>query len=515
MASFVYHNGEHRDVLPLINDGTDWQTCIPWVFSNDMWRRTIDPGFVNLITNSRMIHGTDISVSQGKISGFTPVGWTLGTMTTGSSYSASNFTQEEQVKSVRFVSEQSRHYYITRVQVEAGNIYSASAFIEQIGTRNQRKVLAIVGESASIEIDVDFPISKEIKLGQNCIQFYARTSGTVQLRVGAGVDAAGDADVTISRPQITRSFEVIEWQPTPIVAPFYGINMVDSYLTPSKLLTYSDGEYSLDVTLRVENRFSRPVMLFGRNESQGFSGIGFDEHSVYVYRDGYQDRFANLSKPIPTKRLIGLKVIWRKSGNYVSDIRFYLNSELIGRIPSSLYSGNIDSVFGYEQNRSTNLTIQSFNIKLNKLLAYNVDEGQGNIIEDRNNDITMKLFGDEHSNFIWVSDMSPPIIIVDTFDQSATIGEQVRFYADATFYLTAQWYHDDVAIPNANSSELTINSVTENDFGVYYCEFQNEFGKTRTSSARLKDPNDHTLRISTEDGMILTTEDDSILITEV
>lgn len=515
MASLISIQGKHREVLPLINDGTDWVSCIPWVFTEGMWRRTIDPGFVNLVNNSRLIHGTDINVSQGKVSGVTPLSWTLGSMSTGSGYSMSYFTQEEQIKSIRFVAEQSRHYYISRIQVEAGVVYTASAIVEQLGIRNQRKVLSIVGETAVVDIEVDFPTSKMTTLGRNSIQFTARTSGIVQFRIGASVDSMGDADVTISKPQVTSSYSDIEWQPTPIVAPFYGVTLLDSYVYPKELITYSDGEYSIDVTMRVEHNFNGSIMLFGRRENTGFSGIGFDADNLYVYRAGIQDRSAHISKNIPVGRLFGLKMIWKKTGNYVNDIRLYLNGELVSRIASTLYSGNIDSLFGYDNNRTSNLTIQTFSLRLNKLHAYNVDEGSGNMLEDRANNTPLYLRGDEFLDFVWVGDMSPPIIIMNTFDQSASIGDNIRFYADATFYLKAQWFKDDVAIPDADSPEYTIDSVKESDYGMYYCEFQNEFGKVRTSVARLKNPNDHTKRIMTENNLVITTEDGQIIITEV
>lgn len=514
MATLINIGGQHRDVLPLIYKETDWVQCIPWVFSDGMWRRTYDPGFVNLVTNSRLINGTDVSVSQGKVSGVTPIGWALGSMSVGAGYSASSFTDEEQVKSIRFVSEQSRHYYITRVSVEEGNTYTASAMIEQLGIKNSRKVLAVYEETASIEIDVDFDISKNMKLGRNEIQFYARTSGIVQFRIGAGVDGQGDGDVTISRPQITKSFMDIPWQPTPIIAPYYGVTLLGSFIDTKEILSYSDGEYSFDMTIRVEQDFNRAIMLFGRNESAGFSGVGFDERNMFVYRSGVRDRSAALSKPIPVKRLIGLKVIWHKTGNYVSDIRFYLNGELIGRIPTTLYSGNIDCLFGYLNNRTTNLTIQSFSLKLRELHAFNVDEGEGNKLFDRNTGQDVGIYGTELVDFAWIQDMSPPIILTDTFDQVADLGSQVRFYADATFYLNAQWYKNDSILVGATGPELTIDSVKESDYAEYYCVFQNEFGSVKTSIARLKSPSDRSERMATEDGQYITTEDGIIILTE-
>lgn len=514
MATLINIGGEHKDVLPLIYKETEWVQCIPWVFSDGMWRRTYDPGFVNLVTNSRLINGTDVSVSQGKISGVTPIGWTLGTMTAGSSYSTLSFADEEQVKSVRFISEQSRHYYITRISVEEGNTYTASAMIEQLGVRNGRKVLSVTGETASIEIDVDFDISKNMKLGRNEIQFYARTSGIVQFRIGACVDGQGDGDVTISRPQITKSFMDIPWQPTPIIAPYYGVTLLESYIESKDVLSYGDGEYSFDMTIRIEKDFNRPIMLFGRNESSGFSGLGFDERNMFVYRSGIRDRSAALSKHIPINRLIGLKIIWHKSGNYVSDIRLYLNGELIGRIPTTLYSGNIDCLFGYSGNRTTNLTVQSFNLKLKELHAFNVDEGKGNQLFDRNTDESFRIYGTEFIDFVWIQDMSPPIIITDTFDQVADIGSQVRFYADATFYLNAQWYKNDSILVGATGPELYINSVSSKDYGEYFCVFQNEFGSVKTSIARLKSPSDRSERMATEDGQYILTEDGIIILTE-
>lgn len=514
MASLIKVEGKHREVLPLIFDGEDWVSSIPWVFADGMWRRTYDPGFVNTIPNSRLINGTDITVSQGKVIGVTPVGWTLGTMSTGSSYSVSNFTEENQVKNIRFVSEQSRHYYITRVQVEAGATYTASAMIEQLGVKNQRKVLQVQGDTASIDIDVDFDITKQMKLGRNSIQFYARTSGTVIFRMGACVDAQGDADVTISRPQITKSFIDMDWQPTPIVAPFYGINMLNSYLFPKEVLQYSDGEYSFDMTIKIEEHQSRPIMLFGRHETSGFSGVAFDNDNLYVYRSGLKDKESKLGKEIPIKRLIGLKVVWKKSGNYISDIRFYLNSELIARITSTLYSGNIDCIFGYQNNRTTNITIQSFSIILGKIYSYNVDEGTGNILKDRTGKELLTIAGQEFSDFVWVKDSSPPIVITDAVDQVADVGAYVRFFADATFYLSAQWYRNEEKITGANSPEFVISSITEADYGSYYCEFQNEYGKVRTSIVRLKSPTDRSLRIITEDNTVLMTENEHILLTE-
>lgn len=512
MNTQAFNDGRYKDVLPLIHNGEDWITCIPWIFSKGLWRRLYDPGFVNIITNSRLINGTDVSVTQGKVSGVTPVGWTLSTITAGSSYSISNFTQEEQVKNIRFVSEQSRHFYVTRFQVEAGETYTASANIERINVKNPRKSLQVLGETASIEIDVDFLPTSQMQLGRNSIHFTARTSGIVQFRMGACVDASGDADIIISRPQVTRSFMNMEWQPTPIVPPFYGVNLINSYMS-SKLITYSDGEYNIDATIKLESNRDRPNMLFGRDEQSGFSGIAFDEDKMYLYSSGRREKEVTFSKSIPLKRLVGIKVIWKKSGNYVSDVRFYLNSELIGRIQSTMYSGNIDSLFGYQGNKTTNLTVQSFSMQLDSMYMFNLDEGEGFVIKDRQGH-SLTLYGNEFIDFVWVRDSSVPIIITDATDQSAEIGEYARFFADATFYISAQWFKDGNPIPNATSSEYFIQSVSESDYGTYQCVFQNEYGKESTSLVRLKSTTDKSMRLLTERNDILTTEDGTIILTE-
>lgn len=514
MSTRVYDNGKYRDVFPFIFKEDDWGPSIPWVYSKGFWKRTFDPGFVNIINNSRLINGTDISVTQGNISGVPPVGWSLGTISSGSSYSVSEFTDREQVKSIRFVSDDSRHYYVTRVQVTGGNTYTASAYVDSINVRNSSKVIQIVGETAYVDIEVDFPSAQNIKVGLNSIQFYARTSGIIQLRIGAGCNQATDADVSISRPQITGSFDMLEWQPTPVIAPFYGVNLLDSYLIPDKLLTYTEGEYSIDCTLRIERDFNRPVMLFGRQESNGYNGIAFDLNNVYVYRSGSQYTKSSLSRELPKYRLFGLKVIWRKSGNYVSDIRFYLNGELLARIQSTLYTGNIDSIFGYSGNRTTNITIQNFALSLDKPHTFTVDEGEGNVISDINNTLSFQIQGDDSVNYHWINNSSPPIIITEPEDQKADLNSTTRIFADATFFITAQWYKNNEVYPGKTSPEIKFPSVTTDDYADYFCEFQNEYGKTRTRTVRLTSPDDTSEKLLTEDDFDLCTEDRIVLLTE-
>lgn len=514
MTTHIRTASGFKESIPVIFRGDDWEQCTPWVFGEGSWRRTFDPGFVNLISNSRLLNGSDITVTQGKVTGLPPIYWTLGTMSAGSSYSYGNNTSHEQVKSYRFVSEASRHYYVARIHVQAGYEYSIGAFVEAIKIKSDRKVLAVVGETASIKIDVDFPSAKEMTPGRYDIQFTATTSGTVQFRIGACVDQMGDMDVIISQPQVTRGFSSIEWQPTPIVPPFYGIRLMNSYFYPENTIITKDGEYFMDMTVRVEDDFVRPLMLLGRNESSGFSGIGVTQSELIVFRNGLRDKVSSLSKEIPQDKLVGLKVFWKKSSSYVSDIRLYLNGELISRIDSSLYSGNIDSLFGYSNSLSRDITVQAFNLCTDKMLSFNVDEGSGNKIHDRNGQASLTIAGVENRDFLWIEAMSPPIITNDLFQQSAEIGARVRLFADAVFWTTAQWYKDGKIIPNATETEYIIEAVAESDYGTYHCVFKNEFAETSTSRARLKHPDDNSVDLKTEDFKSVTTEESEIITTE-
>lgn len=513
MATLIKTPEGYKDTLPQIFIDDYWTPMSSWVFANGLWRRTFDPGFVNLINNSRLLNGTDISVTQGKIVGLAPVDWTLGTFPTGNGYSYGRATQQEQVIGYRFVSEQSRHYYVSRVQVEAGQDYIASAYIDEIVIKNNLKVLQVVGETASISIDVDFPASRDIQKGIVWVKFTARTSGLVQFKIGAGVDNYGDADVSISRPQITRSMSVIDWQPTPIVAPFYGVRLLNSYFKTEEVVVTTNGDYSFDSTLRVENEISNPIRLFGRNDASGFSGVAFSGTHLYVYRSGSVDRSSSFSKSIPINQLIGLKVIWKKTSNYINDVRFYLNGELIGRIDSTLYSGNVDSMFGSEFGKTDNITVQSLSANLGRVLAFNIDEAEGNILWDRNKLIKLIIDGDPMVDFIWVEDSSPPIIITEASEQVADIGDEVRFFADAVFYSSVQWYKDNIIIPGATNVELKF-IVKEEDYGVYHATFKNEFAVVDTSRVRLKRPNDETETLVTEDLISVVTENEKIITTE-
>lgn len=514
MASLIKTANGFEEAVPNIFKDGAWLPAMAWVFQGGLWRRTFDPGFVNLLNNSRLLNGTDVNVNQGKIVGITPVDWTLGTINAGSSYSYSSFTPLEQVKSYRFVSEQSRHYYISRFQVTAGESYIVSADVLEIAIKNDLKVLGVQGETASIEIDVDFPSSRNMHLGINSISFTARTSGIVQFRMGAGVDNQGDADVTITHPQVSKGLFPIDWQPTPIIAPFYGVRLLDSYLSTREIVSYPDGnEYSFDATMRIENDITKSILLFGRNESSGFSGVGFDKDNLYVYRNGLIDRRAALSKPVAINRLIGLKVIWKKSGNYINDIRFYQNGELISRITTSLYSGNIDCFFGHSFSKTNNVTIQSLSMNLGRVLAFNIDESSGNILWDRNKQIYLTIAGDPLVNFVWVEDKSPPIITTDAKSQIGDIGDTARFFADAVFYTSVQWYKDDTPIDGANSIELRF-VVNSESYGVYYAKFTNEFSSTLTSRVVLRASDDKTKIVSTEELVTFETEDDTLITTE-
>lgn len=513
MATLVNTPEGFRETLPQIFVYDFWIPANTWVFTDGLWRRTYDPGFVNLINNSRMLNGTDIMVNQGKVKGISPIDWTLGSFPTGNGYSYGSATQEEQVTSYRFVSEQSRHYYVSRIQVQAGSDYVASAYIDEITIKNNLKVLQVVGETASIQLDVDFPASKDIKKGLVSVKFKARTSGLIQFKIGAGVDNYGDADVTISRPQVTRSIDVIEWQPTPIVAPFYGVRLLNSYFSSENVITTTTGEYTFDATLRIDNNITDAVMLFGRNEDAGYSGVGITSTHFCVFRNGVIDKQTVLSKPLPVDQLIGIKVIWKKTGNYINDIRFYLNGELISRIDTTLYSGNINCMFGSEYTRTRNITVQSISTNLGRLYAFNIDEAEGNILWDRNKQIKLIIAGDSMIDFVWIEDSSPPVIITDVTEQSAEVGDQIRFFADAVFYKSVQWYKDDIAIPGATGVELKI-TVTDESYGVYHAVFTNEFAVTDTSRVRLKHPDDLTDTLVTENIITISSERNDILTTE-
>lgn len=512
MTSLINVNGFKEAVPNIYKDG-NWTPAIAWVFQGGLWRRTFDPGFVNLLNNSRLLNGTDISVNQGKVTGITPVDWTLSSIPNGNSYSYSSFTQKEQVKSYRFVSEQSRHYYVARFQVTAGESYIVSADVTEIAIKNDLKALGVEGETAAIEIDVDFPSTRNLVIGTNSIYFTARTSGIVQFKMGAGVDSRGDADITIKQPQVSKGLFPIDWQPTPIIAPFYGVRLINSYLY-TDVISYPDGdEYNFDSTLRIENDLPKSVLLFGRTDSTGFSGVGFNKTEFYVYRNGQIDRRATLSKPVILNRLVGIKVIWKKSGNYINDIRLYQNGELIARIPTSIYSGNMNVFFGHDLSRTNNITIQSLSMSVGRVYAFNVDEATGNVLRDRNKLIALTIAGTSPSYFAWIEDKSAPIITTDVKSQVASIGEEARFFADAIFYSSVQWYKDDLPLANETNTELKF-TVTQESYGIYHAEFRNEFDKTETSRVELRTPEDKTKIVTNEDFVSVDTEKSQLIKTE-
>ncbi|QHJ79046.1 MAG: hypothetical protein [Caudoviricetes sp.] len=515
MASLIKIGAEFKEALPSISHDGEWIPCIPWVFNSGVWKRTYDPGFVNLINNSRLLNGTDITIKNGQIDGTAPVDWTVGTMSTGNSYSYSSATSKDMVRSYRFVSDASRHYYVTRAYVQAGYVYSASAFVEDIKVKNEAKVLQIYEEDAAITITKDFVPSKNMTVGRQEMMFEVRKSGVVQLRIGGGVDMKSDADVTISRPQITRGNFSVDWQPTPIVAPYYGINFINSYLYPPVLIVQDkQGEFSFDATVRIDSLTSEFV-LFGRTDNNQFTGLSLGLNHLYVYRDDVIDKRVELIKPIVRDNLVGIKVIWRKTGNYLSDIRLYQNGELLGRIPTTLYSGNIDSFIGSPNRKTGGVTLQAFSMKTSKLYGFNVDEGKGNVIRDRNNQVKLTIDGTENNDFMWVSKMGSPVITVDAVSQSGRVGEEVRFFADATMWTSVQWFKDNKAIPGATSIEYVIKSIKESDFGLYWCVFSNEYASVSTSRVRLKLPDDNRIILCTEDNKLLTLEDGkTLLLTE-
>jgi hypothetical protein len=96
-------------------------------------------------------------------------------------------------------------------------------------------------------------------------------------------------------------------------------------------------------------------------------------------------------------------------------------------------------------------------------------------------------FGTATSASASLAVLAGPAISDQPANQTAGTGAQVTFSVQATGSgsLVFQWYRNGVAIPNATSSALTINSAQPGDAGVYNVTVQNAAARLTSSNATL------------------------------
>lgn len=86
-----------------------------------------------------------------------------------------------------------------------------------------------------------------------------------------------------------------------------------------------------------------------------------------------------------------------------------------------------------------------------------------------------------------IVDAVAPRIVTEPEDQSAALGDQVRFQVEASGSepLTFQWSHQETPIDGATTSVLVLSSVRSEDAGLYQVKAWNDAGTAFSRAARL------------------------------
>lgn len=525
MPITVYdNNGAPHKVAPKVYDGY-WRNSVAWIYSGGAWRRTYDPSDENLITNSRMLNGSDyFTYSDGTVIGSTPPGWSAysNTPVGGNSYAIYSNNDAEYSRSYTFKAAQSRMFFQARVYVRQGETYNASAFVGAIDMQVGRKAFDIYADGIPgnkqpeyIQFITSFPTVPELtaNMNVNC-QFKALKDCIVQFNIGVGVDYNDSGDIQIDSPQITKSLVALPYQPTPLTVNYNAVLLDDSRFDFSRRIQMTQGTHHIESSVVVSPGHSDKIMILSRYDDINTSGIGYDSvaNTLFVMADNVVVASTPVIGTMPVDSVFGFGLWFDVSGGYIQNIRLHVNGRLVAKILGQQpVVSAFDSIFGSRHYNLANIRIEQFAMFFNNInYLFNLEEGSGNqsVGVSTASSLSITIRGTENTNFRWVGKLLPVISSQPLSTYVGSIGSTTEISFGATGWDTIQWRTQYGDIVGATSSVLTVSIPADYNYDlVYHAVLSNRFGKVKTSTTTIIPYVG--FRMATETGEIIVTEDDN------
>lgn len=495
--------GVMRDASPRIFSGY-WRNTAAWVFSDGAWRRTYDPSDENLLTNSRMMNGTDYyTYINGETVGYAPPGWTWFSNTPdgqSNAYAVYSANLDEYSRGYKMISNGSRLFMTSRVYARAGSTYEASVYIDEISVISGRRVASITIDgipateySKYFVIDKDFErmgningrISSKVRVLKDCV---------LAFNIGIGVDANDTGYVRVNRPMLSKTSKLIDYQPTPKSVVYNAVYLVDSMISPVGGIQTTNGTYHMEFSGIIENaNRGQYLVMVSRKGSTQTNEIAIDltNHRLVTMVDGVVTNTTNLIRAIPSDQIVGIGMWFDIVGGYVKNIRLHINGQLVGLIESQTITlSRVDTFIGSGIHKTSGVIVEQFSFHVGDTsYCFNLEEGSGSTTKSSYSEITASFNGSEGTDFIWWA-VIPMITLQPNPTYNATTGDTVTITTEATDWSTVEWRTQHGPIAGAMSPVLTIQVTADFDYTQeFYAVYKTRFGSMSTNKAVIVDSN--------------------------
>lgn len=506
--------------------GGYWRDAVAWVFSGGTWRRTYDPVDENLVTNSRMLNGSDyFTYIDGTVIGTPPPGWSAfsnAPSAGGNAYATYANSDLEYSRSYTFKAAQSRMFFQARIYVRQGETYNASAMIKRINLQVGRKSLDIYADgvpadrqSEYVQIITPFPTVPELVANTRaqCV-FKALKDCLVQFNIGVGVDYNDSGDIQIQAPQVTKSSALLSYQATPRTVTYNAVLLDNSWMQFDHTLNLDQGTHHVESSVVMADDASDITMLLSRSDDLKTTGIGYSKskHSMFVMSDGVIVAESEVVGSLPSNIVFGFGLWFDVSGGYVSNIRFHVNGKLVSRIKQvQPIVGSFDSIFGSKFYKTKGVTVEQFALYFNQTnYLFNLEEGSGNISREsvlgRLEPWFVTMAGIDDTDFRWIGKLLPQIITQPDPTYIGTMGANLNIPTTAAEWDKVQWRTQYGPIEGATDPVLVVVIGRTYDYGLtYHAEYSNRFGTVQTNTTRIVSST--TNLMATQSGRLMGTEE--------
>ncbi|ADQ53104.1 conserved hypothetical protein [Aeromonas phage 65] len=496
MATKIYKEGVAHDATPNIFHN-NWHRSVPWVFSKGAWHRAYDIGEENLLSNSRMLNGSDIYMyaNNTKI-GHVPPCYTIynNSFNTGNNAFAMYFNQDnENTRGYTFRAIDSRIFFQTRLSLKKDKVYTASVMV-----RNNDETLVHSGVLADIYMDNgedssdyltftkkfdDHPLVNNTRTSIYST-FTAKQDCVIQFNFGIGVRYNTNGNFSFDSPQVTTTNKVIDYHPTPQTITNESIifNRAAGFVANQPLMV-ANRSHKISGGLILSDSADE-LTIASKDVGNVSTGIGIDliKNEFWVKTpDGIYHR-SKLKYNIPRSISIGISVWFDVNNGFANNIRLYVNGEVYARITEPYLSldNGLNTVFG---KNGSGIRIEQFEIFLDDVsYLFNISNNGDNKLTSTNGKLELDIEGD----VTWWSTVAPKITLQPNMVYIANIGDTVVIDVDAERYDSVEW-HDSRGNIVRNQKQLSIGITAETDLSIFYfASFINPYGTVSTRTTRIQ-----------------------------
>lgn len=415
MTTKIYDvtRGSVIDVAPKIFHGGQLKPVSSWVYRDGLWRKSYDPREVNLIANSRMIGGTDMYAQDGVKIGYAPPTWTV--TNTANNNSSATFIHDDVEYSRKYKIEtiENSIFMSTRISCVENQIYYASFLLDDISQLPDDHYAKLFVENVSnalqsLYIEIIEPFERIGETNRVGCQFLIKQNCVLKFSIGVGIDYVDTGSFTFSEPQINRNPFLVNYAPTPVYIDYNAVDFDGGFVSHDDIIRSGNGYSWIDFSLQLHKH--QTLVLVSRWEDSIYSGIQIDtiNNKLQFVKNNEIVKQEDLAKSISIDQLMRLSLQIVVSSDYISEVTVLINNEIVVR-SSELMLGMTNSfnrVIGNE-NVLCELILEQFNLHINDITrTFNVEEGEGNIINDRTGQLSFNLGG----VFNWLDRRSPIIV---------------------------------------------------------------------------------------------------------